>query len=461
MWASGVKNSAMRTATLIGSFSLAAIAVVAVACGAADRSSFADDEDAAAGPGPGGGVLGQADSGGGPVGCKNLQCKQVVCANGGKTTITGTVVAPTPAAYGKADPIYNAILYVPNGTPAAFPTGASCDKCGAMASGEPLITAISGADGKFTLENVPVGTDIPLVIQVGRWRRQVKIPKVESCTNTALDTELTRLPRSKAEGDIPLMAIVTSPYDPTECIMRKIGIADEEFTVPSGNGRVHIYKGGGAGLVGQTPPSGESLWGATSELQRYDLVALPCSSQPTTAPHRENIEAYANGGGRVFITDLSQDVIKDGPAAWAQTAKWNALGSYANPAHIDTTFPKGEALAKWLQTIGATTKQGELALQNTYVRLTDVNAPAQKWITSSTSTQTYSFNTPVGEDAENQCGRVFYSSFHIATGGGGTFPTSCNNAPLTPQEKALEFMLFDLSSCIQKDDQPPAPPPVN
>jgi hypothetical protein len=62
--------------------------------------------------------------------------------------------------------------------------------------------------------------------------------------------------------------------------------------------------------------------------------------------------------------------------------------------------------------------------------------------------------------ADKQCGRVVYTQFHVADDGASTafgdnhFPTACNNAPMTPQEKALEFMVFDLSSCVQADSAP-------
>jgi len=36
---------------------------------------------------------------------------------------------------------------------------------------------------------------------------------------------------------------------------------------------------------------------------------------------------------------------------------------------------------------------------------------------------------------------------------GGLVPSQCAAHPLTPQEEALEFMLFDLSGCITPPDQ--------
>jgi hypothetical protein len=43
---------------------------------------------------------------------------------------------------------------------------------------------------------------------------------------------------------------------------------------------------------------------------------------------------------------------------------------------------------------------------------------------------------------------------------GGIVPSQCAAHALTPQEEALEFMLFDLSSCLVPIGQTTSPPPT-
>jgi hypothetical protein len=41
---------------------------------------------------------------------------------------------------------------------------------------------------------------------------------------------------------------------------------------------------------------------------------------------------------------------------------------------------------------------------------------------------------------------------------GNEFPVACKQGELTPQEKALEFMFFDLTACVSPDNLPPPKP---
>jgi hypothetical protein len=338
------------------------------------------------------------------------------------------------------------------------------------------VTALSGPDGKFTLTNVPVGANIPLVIQIGRWRRQVVIPQVTACGETALPAELTRLPRNRMEGDIPQMAIATGQYDPMECLLRKIGIDDAEFTLPTGPGRVHMFAYDGARL-GANPPRGDTLVGDAATLAKYDIVLLPCDSLDVrTARLLGNLNAYTGKGGRLFLTDWSYTWLQD-MGAFEQAATWlreeEAVGDDFTTV-VDQGFPKGKAFAEWLGIVGASTVPGQLPIHDPYGGASYFErpvAPTQGWLYTEQPEKTlqhFTFNTPIGAEASKQCGRVVYSTFHVAAeGGAGLFPRACNNDPMTPQEKALEFMLFDATACIMPDTDrpsvfeppPPAPPP--
>src|SRR4051812_47882577 len=164
----------------------------------------------------------------------------MICGPGGtKTTVSGTVYDPA----GKV-PLYNVVLYVPlTSELPAISEGASCEACGGRTARAAAV-ALSDSSGHFVLEDVPEGQNIPLVIEIGRWRRQVTHPSVKGWQdNKRDDPNLTRLPRNSTEGHIPKSAVSTGHSDALECLLRKIGIDESEFATSSGPGRVHMYRG--------------------------------------------------------------------------------------------------------------------------------------------------------------------------------------------------------------------------
>jgi hypothetical protein len=455
-----------------------------VACGAEDTGSTGSGgQGAAGGAGATGGAGGSGGIGGAggddfPVGggpqCQGLECKQVKCSEGVTTTVSGVVYAPE----GKT-PLYNVVVYVPNAPLEPLPDGASCDKCGSTLSGKPLVTAITDTLGQFVLEDVPVGDQIPLVIQVGKWRRQITLPTLQECQdNPVMDADLLRLPRSTAEGDLPRIALTTGGADPLECLLRKIGIDDSEFSAAGGPGRVHLYHGVGGSKKfvpgigeGATLAEATSLWGDISTLLPYDVLLLACEGgqNPNEKPPAalQAMFDYMAAGGRVFASHWNNYFLEAGPDPLPQTALYHHQPDLPNPvtAFIDTTFPKGEALSDWLVNVGASAVPGEIVIKEAQHTVDEVNpAMSQRWIyqPDHNSVQYFTFNTPLLAPEDEQCGRVVFSDIHVSSGDqvGQNFPNGCQTQDLSPQEKALLFMLFDLSSCIQPDEDPPIDPPT-
>ena len=435
------------------------------------------------GPGTGGtgGIIGGDASA--PRPCQNLecyqnkctlgQCKVGPCAGGGTTSLSGTIYDPAAKV-----PLYNVIVYVPNAPVDAIVNGATCDRCGAI-SGSPIASALTDAKGQFVLKDVPVTANVPLVIQVGKWRRQITIPMVASCADTPLpDKNLMRLPRSAAEGDLPKMALATGGADALECLLRKIGIADSEFTPESGPGHVNFFNGvGGTAKYKNTMNGGAGFgaatmfWDNAANLRKYDMVLLSCEGQENSTNKsvaaRQAMQDYLNTGGRVFASHWHNYWLEKGPAPFPTVATFNHQADLANPftADIDTSFPKGQALAEWLVNVGGKSPLGKISINAAQHTVDAANAMvAQRWIysTTPTSVQYLTANTPMNVPEEQQCGRIVLSDIHVSSGDTSTtstqFPDGCRTTDLSDQEKALEFMLFDLSSCVIGDKKPPVPP---
>jgi hypothetical protein len=403
--------------------------------------------------------------------------QQVSCDGASTTSVSGTVYMPSGEL-----PLYNVMVYVPDAELLPLTPGASCT---CEISGEPIVSALTDANGRFVLENVPVGEDIPLVIQVGDWRRELAIPSVAPCVDTPVQDRTLRLPARRSEGDLPLIAVATGARDALECLVQKLGVDASEFTNPADGGRVHLFGGYGgtrrytpAMNDGQPFSPGEALWYDTESLSQYDIVLLSCEGVRNHVDNkdeqaRQAMFEYANLGGRVFASHFQGVWFHQGPAPFPSLAQFtdeSESGYEELSAQVVTSFPKGQALADWLLNTEISL-DGVVPIEGgAHTIVTENPAYSQRWIDTEdpASVQYISANTPLGAADADQCGRVVLSDIHVSAGGEGDdfsdttefFPAGCVTSGLTPQEAVLAFMLFDLSACIVPDDQAPVAPPI-
>jgi hypothetical protein len=457
--------------------SLVLLAVYA-GCGGENESVFTDGGTSSGDfSSSGSSGFGESD-GSSPKPCQGLECN-MACSGGVTTNIDGIVYEPA----GKI-PLYNVVVYVPNAPLPPIVHGASCDKCASQIV-NPVASAVTDAAGHFKLTNVPVGEMIPLVMQVGKWRRQITV-KVEACKDNVYNAKdsagqetTLRLPRSKAEGDLPLIGISTGNSDPLVCLLPRLGIDASEFTAPSGTGSVQVFTGNGGNIPGATNNDAETyLWDQPASLAKYDMVLLSCEgserNNTKSASQKVYMRDYLNAGGRVFATHYHYTWFKNGPADVAGVATWGEppIGvPDSQPAatyEVDTTFPKGKDFGDWLKNVSASPDAKTIPLQGVAMSVNTVTAPTLRWVFDNGAghniaypTKYLSFNTPIGTKPDDQCGKAVLSDIHIAgTLDQSNIPGSCGTTDLTAQEKALLFLFMDLSSCVQNDRDPPKPPPV-
>jgi hypothetical protein len=443
------------------------------------------------------------------------------CAVGSCTTISGTVYDPAGN-----NPLYGVTVFVAKTAASLLPMpqGAGCVGCADLFPRDLLADAITDAKGNFVIPKAPASdTPIALVVQVGKWRKLYTLPKVASCVDNPVPFKLTlpskNSPSDPSIGSIPNIAIATGAADSLECLLKRIGVDDSEYTSdPAGispPGQIKIFSGynGASTQMPDAYPS-QQLWDSKADLMRYDMVLLSCEGRDTvdgpsgaavslSDSDRQNLLDYANGGGKVFASHYHYAWFNQGPFANATSppmATWltgaqliddgiSFPGAVVTKLPNGTPFPQGIAMQNWLGNVGAL-QNGKLPIYYTRHNVSALNSPpAQAWITLDPSspvpstTQYFSIDAPFTGGAmtgENACGRVVYSDLHVSGGpgmmepglnvapdyagavggGGGTVPSGCASHKLTPQEAALEFMIFNLSSCLVPPGMEPPKPKI-
>jgi hypothetical protein len=434
-----------------------------------------------------------------PDACEGLRCFQIDCAakNLPPTTISGTVYAPNGTL-----PLFGVNVYVPETDPGPLVDGATCSRCDEGLQGGAIVQAITDESGHFTLTDVPATINVPVVVQVGKWRRQLDFSAIASCQDLPVEIADTTLPKSMTDMtpnttsvDMPRIAISTGNADALECLVRKLGVDDKEITTAGQGGRINLFtdaaaagKGVGSFKTGFTGGAGafvdsQNLWnpttphtGGVDTMKQYDMVFLSCEGgqYPATKPQNslQAMSDYADLGGRVFMSHWHNIWISGeqghqathGIPSWEATSTWSFAGN-PNPDTLTATIdevgnPKGMSFAKWMDNVGGSVIHDQIKpVDQARNTASAVNGDTERWVYLDPATSpnvagamNFQFTTPQAVDPSLRCGKVVFSDMHVSadstSSAGNPYPGGCSTAPLTPQEKALAFMFFDIASCV-------------
>ena len=375
----------------------------------------------------------------------------VTCDGGGVTTITGTVLAGTDSTRGFGSRIRSTTRSSTSRAARCSPSPPAPRATSARRPQSALVSAVTGVDGKFTLMNPPVGTNMPLVIQLGHWRRVVSV-NVTACHGQRRSPPRRRTCRATARrGTSRSSRSPPATSTSLECVLRKMGIDDGEFTnpvlsgsVPTGAGRVHVYQAhpGNAGDGGAVIDDDDAARGRARRHADDARTATTWSSSParadaTTSRRRDQTERHQlRQRGRPRLRDALQlrVALQRRARSPAPRPGTSTQGSYRRPAHRASstqTFPKGQALSRrGSQLVGASTTLGQIPVQRRAQRLRPASSRRRsagctrrrrtRRCPSTTRSTRRSARPPA-----KQCGRVLFSDFHVENAAGderATFP---------------------------------------
>lgn len=459
------------------------------------------------------GSLGTGGSSGGVTGSVGGTAGQLNASDG--TPIAGAAVAISTSGSSSLTR-YN--LRNANGRYLRLPKltdgdGTSCDDIDDLISGTVLASDCTGTDGAYelTADDIPCGESVTFSAKKGSFFLSITITltctddetdvvemaPVEFDDDCGLDSDedgdsdedaslsLAAAPRYTTDTcsfDSANMAVVTGAYDEIENVLAKLGFGEVDDYGQLDTSADYDFDLIDGGYSADAVMTAEELLSDIEAMNEYDIIFINCGtsyesllSEPDVLA---NIQEYVEGGGKLYVTDLSYDYLEQAfpdfmdfyggsSLADADTAETLDAAQVGTSGITSDATVNDETMAEWLDNVmvndgdieedcyflseaainakeGARNDDGTVTIGDflsgwgVMVDTHDgVDEEATIWITGPIDYYGGSDDdAPLTVTQAHGEGEILYSSYHTAH--------SCPTLGFWPQERVLQYLVFEL-----------------
>ncbi len=360
-------------------------------------------------------------------------------------------------------PISGALVYLTDEDGPEVPAGAYCYECDEVPKGR---WALSNHDGTWNIETAPVGTT-NIITRKGGFQRQRQISIAINPATQNVPEELTTLPgENSADGrdQIPSFAVLLNRSDNPENLLAKMGLGDtnnngklipgtEQFDVYNDD-RQSIYSVGEA----------ESLFANQQTLNKYHMVFFPCTCLNLTVNlYKDMLSEYVAAGGRLYGSCYAGHWVEK---PFPDVIDFRGNDENKAPGMGDSYDTHGiindPDMREWLQVVSPNEDPDFYPVREGYINIlsvsddsydghgvlinddgsTTIAGPVKPivWVTDNE----YSPSSPLTLTFDYDCGKVFYSTFHVVTDA---------STEIAPQEWALIYLFYEVGVCVGEHEE--------
>lgn len=410
-------RSALSLGSLVVTFALAA------ACGSEGRPDFATA--GADGGGPAAATSSSSGQSGPAIGADD---SGAALATPGQTTLKGKTYAPNGTL-----PLAGVLVYETNTPPDPIPDGTYCDSCRVLPEGT---FVQSGADGSFEFK-AHAGARY-LVTEKGQFRRVRKIVVGPDGTVQDVEKEVTTLPGATAAGT-----------DGQIDTAARIALMDEQS---AGDNDAIQQALTALGITQWTSFHDDLDQVNAANLANFHIALFPCDGSTMNKPgssERAAIRGFVQAGGKVYASDWSHQFVDEPFEEFFDHPNrvWNAdTGAQAPAGKYEDADMKA-----WLGNVSPGEDPNSTHFEgvwSTYLGVQAADVPDATGATHTVTPHVYAsvtdtsglyYSKEAATSMEFGCGRALLSTFHVHGASGQN---------LLMQEKALLYMLLDVSTCI-------------